>query len=107
MPLAEWLAGSSGGKQERLSFIAQVLASGSRFAFYPVSASAQNRTRHHNRVALPSAESPHNVHSFSTMKSWPDAYKAFAGLWGLSIDHDEMGLFLLTDGIKLSLGWGI
>lgn len=105
-PLAAWLMNASVGKLERLSYIARTLGLSE-----PIATTIWYQLLHRTASAVITArrfgatKGAMVVHSFAPMKSWLAEFKAFVGLWGISIEHDQMVRIVLPDGFELFLGW--
>lgn len=105
--LGEWKADASGGKETRLTHLAEVLG-----ISQPIPDTVRYQLLHRTASALIEAErfgARHAVmlvHSFSPQNQWFGDFAAFASLFGLrKVEVDRLVTTSAGNGMPLHLGW--
>ena len=106
--VAEWLAGASKGKLERLEFLQHTLRLKGklpdelRYQLLHRTASAVIEAERFGTQAAAML-----VHSFAPDHLWFDDYKAFAALFGIEAKVGKMARATLAKGPALYMGWAV
>ncbi|WP_435531972.1 DUF6946 family protein [Sinorhizobium fredii] len=105
-PLGRWLKEASAGKRERLNFMCDLLG-----LKLPLSDDIRYQLIHRTASAVIEAKrfktdaAAMVVHSFSPTRRWFEDYAAFAALFGLEAEPDQLHSIEAAHTPRLYLGW--